>query len=768
MGRYSGTPLNRMKKNYLAFLSLLVLITSFGCKHKEIPSDTGSDADVLELIDAMTVQEKAGQMTQLNLDMVCIGEIYQLHEPHRIDSAKLRKAVVEYHVGSILNCGGHSYPRSQWLEIIRSIQEVATTETRLKIPVLYGIDAIHGANYVSEATLFPHQLAQAATFNPELTRQTAEITAYETRAAGIPWNFSPVLDVARNPLWSRYFETYGEDPYVCSVFGQACIRGYQGAKTYPVAPDHVAACMKHFLGYSGARTGKDRTPAYIPERELREIYLPSFRAAIEAGALSIMINSGELNGVPVHADHTILTDLLRHELRFEGVAVTDWEDVIKLHANHRVAPNLKEAVYMAVMAGIDMCMVPNDYDFTRYLVELVQEGRIPESRLDVSVERILRLKQRLGILRKAAIPSVQDFPEFGSAEHAALAKSVALEAITLLSNPGDILPLSQEARILVTGPAAHSMTMLNGAWSRTWQGTDSSFDDTTRLTIVEAIRKRAGSTVTYAEGCTTDSLTNISDAERLATSCDVIVACIGEKPSTEKPGDIQDLTLPAAQVELVQRLLGTGKPVVLVLVENRPLIVREIAESCSAVVMAYQPGDFGGEAIADILMGITNPSGKLPFTYPRYVNDLILYDHKQTEAVDPGFGFHAFRPQWPFGHGLSYSDIEYSGISLSHDTLTSADTLDVRVTIRNLSERDTRESVLLFIRDDYASITPPVRKLRDFTKVDIRAGQQREVHFRITRDDLAFIGKAMKPVTEEGHFTIMLGSSSQTFYFNAR
>ncbi|MFM7618215.1 MAG: glycoside hydrolase family 3 protein [Bacteroidota bacterium] len=435
----------------------------------------------------MTIEEKVGQMTQLNLDVICEGEIYKLVEPHHIQQDKLEKAILNYHVGSILNCGGHAYPLTQWHEIIGSIQKMATTESRLKIPVLYGIDAIHGANYVTGSTLFPQQLAQAATFNSSLTEEAGRITAYETRAAGIPWNFSPVLDVGRNKNWSRFFETFGEDPYVCSVFGSALVRGYQGGNGSVVDDQHVAACMKHFLGYSGTRTGFDRTPAIISDIELREIYRPSFQAAIDAGALTVMINSGEINGIPVHANPEILIDLLRTEMGFKGLAVTDWEDIIKLVNNHRVAADLKEATYLAVMAGIDMCMVPNDYDFTTYLIELVKEGRISEKRLDVSVRRILETKNKLGLFENAMPPGIVTFSEFASDKHKAAALRTAEESITLLENHLDILPLKTDAKIFVTGPAANSMTILNGAWTRTWQGTDAQFDDASKNTIYEAL-----------------------------------------------------------------------------------------------------------------------------------------------------------------------------------------------------------------------------------------------------------------------------------------
>jgi beta-glucosidase len=703
----------------------------------------------------MTIEEKVGQMTQLNLDVICEGEIYKLVEPHHIQQDKLEKAILNYHVGSILNCGGHAYPLTQWHEIIGSIQKMATTESRLKIPVLYGIDAIHGANYVTGSTLFPQQLAQAATFNPSLTEEGGRITAYETRAAGIPWNFSPVLDVGRNKNWSRFFETFGEDPYVCSVFGSALVRGYQGGNGSVVDDQHVAACMKHFLGYSGTRTGFDRTPAIISDIELREIYRPSFQAAIDAGALTVMINSGEINGIPVHANPEILIDLLRTEMGFKGLAVTDWEDIIKLVKNHRVAADLKEATYLAVMAGIDMCMVPNDYDFTTYLIELVKEGRISEKRLDISVRRILETKNKLGLFENAIPPSIATFSEFASEKHKAAALRTAEESITLLENHLDILPLKKDAKIFVTGPAANSMTMLNGAWTRTWQGTDAQFDDASKNTIYEALLSK-NKNVVFEEGCGLEKWIGADEAIEKARNSDVIVVCVGELPSTELPGNIYDLELPQAQQDYVKRLKLTGKPVVLVLVENRPRIVREAVNGCRAVVMAYQPGDFGGDALANILFGDVNPSGKLPFTYPKYQVGTSTYDHKYTETFDKNFGNNAFQPQWEFGHGLSYSTIEYSNLSVSCE-----DEITVKVNVQNRSDRAAKESVLLFVTDEVASITPAVKKLKAFEKIELAPNEMKEVVFRLNKKDFEFIGADAEPTFEAGFFQITIDQLTQ-------
>lgn len=756
-----------MLKSTLRFFSIIVLVAmNVSCssqkkvaKEKSVASEH-KDVNIDYYISSMTIEEKVGQMTQLNLDVVCEGEIYKLVEPHHLNSEKLRKALVEYHVGSILNCGGHAYPLEQWHELIGGIQKVALNETRLKIPVLYGIDAIHGANYVMGSTLFPQQLAQAATFNPTLTEEGGRITAYETRAAGIPWNFSPVLDVGRNKSWSRFFETFGEDPYVCSVFGSALVRGYQGGKGAKVDNVHVAACMKHFLGYSATRTGFDRTPAIISDIELREIYRPSFQAAIDEGALTVMINSGEINGIPVHANSKILIDLLRTEMGFKGLAVTDWEDVIKLVKNHRVAVDLKEATYMAVMAGIDMCMVPNDYDFTKYLIELVKEGRISEERLNVSVRRILETKEKLGLFQNCMPPSEHAFPLFASKQHQEAALHTAEESITLLENHLDILPLKKDAKIFVTGPAANSMTLLNGAWTRTWQGTDAQFDDVSKNTIYEALLSK-NKNVVFEEGCGLEKMTKGNEAFEKAKTADAIVVCVGELPSTEIPGNINDLALPQAQQEFVKLMQSTGKPVVLVLVENRPRIVRDVVDGCSAVVMAYQPGDFGGDALANILFGDVNPSGKLPFTYPKYEIGTSTYDHKYTETFDRDFGNKGFQPQWEFGHGLSYSNVQYENLQVSYESEAMGGEIFVRVDVINPSERSVKESVLLFATDEVASITPAVKKLKAFQKIELAPKQRRTVEFSLSKSSLEFIGKDAKPIFEPGAFQFHIGSLSQ-------
>ncbi|MDA0973458.1 MAG: glycoside hydrolase family 3 C-terminal domain-containing protein [Bacteroidetes bacterium] len=730
------------------------------------PQDLSEDK-LKALIADMTIEEKVGQMTQLNLDVISVGEVYNLKEPHELDMEKLRHALVDKHTGSILNVGGHAYSLEHWQEIITEIQKVATTKTRQRIPIIYGIDAIHGANYIMEGTLFPQPLAQAATWNPQQVKRCAEITAYETRASGVPWNFSPVLDLGRQPLWSRMFETYGEDVTLAKAMGNACIEGYQGEDASD--PERVSACMKHFLGYSWSFSGKDRTPVYMHERQLRQYFLPTFEAAIDQGALSVMINSGELNGIPVHADYDILTKLLREELGYDGVAVTDWEDIMKLRDNHKVAATLKEAVKMAVMAGIDMSMTPNDYSFTDLLIELVKEGEVPESRLDESVYRILLMKQRLGLFEDPYYFDTHDYSLVGSKAHDDVNYATACQAITLLKNENNTLPLRTDMpeKILVTGPGANSLSLLNGAWSRTWQGTETKYDDESKYTVVEAMQDRLLDKVVHIESCSLDVLDEegLESIKSRASEFTQIVVCLGELPATEIPGNIDDLTLEMAQLEMVKELSTLNLPMTAVLLFNRPRIISSIEPMLDAIVMAYNPGDEGGLAIADVLTGKVNPSGRLPITYPRHVNDLITYDHKYTEQFDNDFSKNAYDPQYPFGHGLSYSTVSYSGLKLSTDTLEIGQDLTVTISVKNESKTyDHDEVIMLFVNDRVASITPSVRKLRAFDRVSIPKGAAKEVSLTISSDDLKFVGQDLTWIAEEGWFEVEVGGMKTELY----
>lgn len=748
-----------MKLHSLFFI-LAGSIMLFSCN--DMPSKKGDsdssnaklDPDLMALIDSMSIEEKVGQMTQINLDLISVGEVFNLKEPHELAPEKLKKAIHEYHVGSFLNVGGHAYSLEHWRSIITDIQTEALS-SRLQIPIVYGIDAIHGANYLVEGTLFPQPLAQAATFNPDLVEQIAAATAYETKASGITWNFSPVLDVARQPLWSRVFETYGEDVMLASEMGKAAFRGYQGDN--PADPEKLGGCMKHFLGYSAPWTGRDRTPVYLADIQLREYYLPTFEAAIKENALSVMINSGELNGIPVHADKSILTDLLRDELGFDGVAVSDWEDIIKLHRFHKVAPSLKEAVAMSINAGLDMSMVPNDYEFCDLLIELVQEGRISEDRLNESVYRILKMKKRMGLFETPLPFEKHKYPNVASVDHINLAYNTAAEAITLLKNEGNVLPIKTSTSLTLIGKGANSLIHLNGSWSRTWQGIETEWDDDSKLTIKEAIDSVFKNT-TYLN----DSIDLPALMQQLRNQEEVIVV-MSEDPSTEKPGDINNLNYEQEQIELVKNIANLGyKPIVL-LIQNRPRIISEIEGLAKAIVLCYQPSDNGAMAIADMLSGVICPSGRLPITYPRYTNALLTYDHKTTERLDIDFSMNAFQPQYEFGHGLSYADFEYSNLTLSDSSLSKGEKLEVTVTVTNQSDIMADHSVLLFVTDEYASITPSVKRLKAFDKQRFNPRESKTITFSLEPHELAFVNAAGKWIAEAGQFSLHIEELSSSF-----
>jgi len=592
-----------------------------------------------DLLKRMTLEEKVGQMTQLALAMVITGR----DQDAKIDPAKLEKAIVKYGVGSILNVSDQALTVDKWHEIIGQIQTAATKKTRLGIPMIYGIDSIHGANYVRGATLFPQEIGMAATFNPELMKRAAEIAAIETRAAAIPWSFSPVLDLGRNPLWPRFWETFGEDPYLAKVMGVAFVRGLEGSDVS--ADTQVASSLKHYMGYSFPLTGRDRTPAWIPENYLREYFLPTFDAAVKAGARTIMVNSGEINGVPGHINHHILTDILRTELGFKGFVVSDWEDIKKLVTTWRIAADEKEATRLAVLAGIDMSMVPNDYSFADHLVALVKEGAVPQSRIDEAVRRILRVKFELGLFEKP-MPDASLKAKFGLPEYREASLAAARESITLLKNNNNVLPLSKNTKVLITGPTSDSLVSMNNGWTWVWQGSEESLYPTDRPTIRKAIEAKVGaSNVTFVQGTKItrgpgpsngtptdqEQEVDIAAAVRAAQNVDVVVLALGEGSYCETPGNITDLTIGEPQIKLAEAIKAVGKPVVMVLVEGRPRIINRIADGASAILMAYNPSDEGGRAIADILFGDANPSGRLPFTYPRTPNGLINYDHNPSK-----------------------------------------------------------------------------------------------------------------------------------------
>ncbi|QXD15450.1 glycoside hydrolase family 3 C-terminal domain-containing protein [Rhodocaloribacter litoris] len=718
---------------------------------------------VEELLKRMTLEEKVGQMTQLTLQAVARAQPAQGAGDRlvELDPEKLREVLVTYHVGSLLNVVDHAQPLAHWQRLITQIQDVATQATRLGIPVIYGIDAVHGANYLIGGTLFPHNIGLAATFDTSLAYRAGRITTFETRASGIPWNFAPVLDLGRQPLWPRFYETFGEDVLLASAMGAATIRGFQAVPPGGLAP--VAACAKHYVGYSAPASGKDRTTALIPERTLREYFLPPFRAAVEAGVKTVMVNSGDVNGIPVHASRYLLTDVLRGELGFEGVVVTDWEDIVKLHTVHRTAASIKEATRQALEAGIDMSMTPYDVRFYHDVLALVREGVLSEERIDDSVRRILRLKFELGLFRDPYPPAVPE-AAIHTADFEATALEVARRSLTLLENEGDLLPLRPGSRVLVTGPAAHSLTALNGGWTYTWQGRDASLFPG-KPTLLEALRERLGEErVVYVPGTTFDAVLDLEAAAAVARTVDVAVVAVGEDAYAEKPGDLDDLALPEAQRALVQAVTATGTPVVLVLVEGRPRLLGRAADAATAVLMAYWPGMEGGRAIAEVLAGDANPSGKLPFTYPRHPHDLLPYDHPVSSSFNIWLNEQtAFRPQWPFGHGLSYTTFSYEDLRVERSTLSLTDTLYVHVTVRNTGDRAGWETVLLFVADEYASVAPPVRRLRAFRPVHLEPGQARPVTFSVPVHDLAFVGPENTRVVEPGTFRVEVGPLSDRF-----
>ena len=761
-----------MYKIYFFVISLLFL---FSCQKDSTSSllDSKTEDHINSLIDDMTIKEKVGQTCQITLDAILKKDtLGVLLEPHEIDQEKLNIALINYNVGSILNVSNHTFSLKKWHNIIDIIQATALN-TNHKIPIIYGVDAIHGATYIQNSTLFPQEIGLAATWDTSHARIMAEITAYETRASGVPWNFSPVLDLGRNPIWSRFFETLGEDVYLAKTMGKSIIMGYQGNTN--IDKYHVAACLKHFVGYSVPSSGRDRTPALIPNRSLEELHLPTFKEAIDAGALTVMINSGEVNGIPGHANKYLLTDILKDKWGFTGFTVSDWEDLINLHNMAQTDSTLKDAIATAVNAGVDMSMVPNNPEYKSYcklFIELVNEERISESRLDDAVRRILRVKSHLGLLNKTRIPFTNDYSDFGSDKHKKASYNAASESITLLKNK-DLLPLSTENKILLIGPTANSLNCLNGAWTHTWQGVDENYNND-YPTIKDVIEDRftkvnyfEGSKMIMKDGDEHDiPSSDLQNAVNSAKSSDVAIVCLGELPSTERPGDIFTLDLPEEQQLIVKELSKTGIPIILVLVEGRPKIIREIEPLSDAILQAYLPGDQGANAIADVLVGNVNPSGKLPYTYPRYNGVIMHYDHKQSELLNANtWEDNYYNPQWDFGFGLSYTTFEYSNMKLNSKSINSDNELLVSVDIKNTGNVIGKEVVQLYTRDHYATISPSLKKLKRFTKIELKPSEVRTVNFTISSDDLKFYGIDNNWIVEEGKFSVIINELIKDFNF---
>ena len=731
------------------------------------------------MLKLMTLDEKVGQMTQINLTVIAKGpNKWSSSFPLEIDPKKTKKAIVDYKVGSVLNTINNTAQKPKvWFKTISDIQSYAIDSTEMKIPIIYGIDAIHGTTYTDGATMFPQQITTAASWNPENAYNMALVCAYETRASSIPWNFSPVLDLGLDPRFPRQFETFGEDPLMVERFGDAMIKGYQGEKNDVSNKYNVAACMKHFVGYQAVISGKDRTPAYIPDNVLSEYHIEPFKKAIESGAKTIMINSGLINGFPVHADYNLMINVLRNKLGFQGVILTDWEDIRKLHDRDKVAKNQREAIKIAINAGIDMSMVPYEYEhFIKNLKSLVEEGEVSIERIDDAVKRILKLKLELDLFNNP-VTNYEEYDDFGSKKHHQLAYKSASESITLLKNNDDILPLKGNSRILVTGPNGNNMRTLNGAWTYSWQGELTDDFAGEYNTIYESIRNTYGSNnVKYIPGVSYRKDANYYDMDEIdiqkavneARRSDYIILCLGENTYTEKPGDLNDLNIHRLQSKLALELSKTGKPIILILNLGRPRLISDIEPLMSAVVNVYLPGNFGADALADILSGKVNPSGKLPYTYPAYPNSLLPYYYKPSEVQNNAQGAYNYVGEvnnlYDFGYGLSYSDFKYSKLSVNKDTFNTDENINIGVSITNDSDIDGYETVQLYSSDQYASITPDVKRLRDFTKIHIKAGETKAVSFSLPVSELEFYNINNIPVVEEGKFKISINTLIKEIY----
>ncbi len=756
-----------MKLNrILTFSAAAALLASCCCRTQEvdpaIPRDAEIESKVENLLKKMTLEEKVGQMTQLNATAVAKG----------IDITEAGiKAIKEYKIGSVLNTPGDvAQSPEDYNKFITELNRLSM-ET-MGIPCLYGLDHIHGTSYVAGGTLFPQEINIAATFNREHAYNMGKVTAYESRAANVPWTFSPTMDLGRNPEWPRMWESFGEDAYVNAQMAVAEVHGMQGDDPNHVGPYNIAACAKHFMGYGVPVTGQDRTPSSIAASELREKHFEPFKEAMQAGALTIMVNSASNNGVPFHCNTELLTQWVKEDLNWDGMIVTDWADILNLYTRERVASSAKEAVKLAINAGIDMSMVPYDCQFAVDLKELVEEGEVPMSRIDDAVRRILRLKYRLGLFDRPDT-RLEDYPEFGGEAHARLAYEAAVESQVLLKNNG-ILPLRKDIRILLTGPNANSMRTLNGGWSYTWQGHGASLPHFTERfnTIYEALSQKFDN-ITYVPGVEYDLMTpnwkhdedtGIKEAVKAARRSDVIIACIGENSYCETPGNDNDLNLSANQKQLVKALAATGRPVILILNEGRPRIINDIEPLATAVVDVLLPGNYGADALASLLCGEENFSGKLPFTYPKYTNKFAVYDYKPSEnqtTMSGSYNYNAVMDvQWPFGHGMSYTAFEYSDMTVSAAEFAADDVLKVTVDVTNVGPRAGKESVLLFSSDLYASSTPDVRRLRAFDKIELASGETKTVEFEVTAKDLAFVDYYGKWTLETGDFILSCGNQS--------
>lgn len=736
-----------------------------------IPRDPDVERQVDRILSGMTLEEKIGQMLQINIDVVGGYARTENGFAWDLDRAKVDSLVRIYKVGSFLNAPGRAASQEQWTRWIKTFNDISVEH--IGVPTLYGLDHNHGVTYALGGTLFPQPINIGASFNVDLVREMAEVTAYESRATDCPWVFNPVVDLGRDPRWSRIWESFGESPVVNARMVEAEVKAYQGEDPNHIDKYHVATSVKHYFGYGAPFTGKDRTPAYLSPQMLREKYFAPFKAAAEAGALTMMVNSASINGMPLHASYEYLTKWLKEDLNWDGMLVTDWSDINNLYTREKVAKDKKDAIRIAINAGIDMSMDPYNVDFCGMLKELVDEGAVKMSRIDDAVRRILRVKVRLGLLDKPDTDPA-DYPLYGSDEFAAKALRAAEESEVLLKNEGGILPLAPGARILLTGPNANQMRCLNGGWSYTWQGSNIEDMASKYNTIYEAFCAKFGaSNVILEQGVRYNERGNYYDeivdgfgkAVAAASRADVIVACIGENSYCETPGNLTDLTLSANQRELVKALARTGKPIVLVLNGGRPRIVAEIEPLASAVVDILLPSNYGGDALANLLSGEANFSAKLPYTYPREINSLANYDYKVSEEVATMGGAYDYDAkvslQWPFGYGLSYTSFEYSNLRVDKASFGPSDVLNVSVDVKNTGSRAGKEAVLLYSSDLVASLVPDNRVLRAFDKVEIAPGQTVTVSFSLPASDLAFVGEDGKWILEEGDFILKAGQLTQ-------
>lgn len=762
-------------KKILLSISMLALAYTASANVPVIKSDPKIEAQVEQTLKKLTLEEKIGQMMELVTDLFGANDkngVFYIDE-HKTDSILSR-----YKIGSILNAPNTCAPTAkQWEKYISQIQKISMK--RIGIPCVFGLDQNHGSTYTQGGTLFPQNINVAATFNREIARRSAEATAYETRAVSIPWTYSPTVDLGRDARWPRIWENFGEDCYLSSEMGKAMVYGFQGEDPNNIDQYHIATSMKHFMGYGVPWTGKDRTPAYISPADLREKHFAPFLAGLQAGALTVMVNSASVNGMPMHANKEFLTGWLKEETGWDGVLITDWADINNLYTREMVAKDKKDALRIAINAGIDMIMEPYSCDACGYLIELVKEGKIPMSRIDDACRRVLRMKYRLDLFKNPT-QKLKNYPKFGGEEFAKLALEGATESMVLLKNKGNILPLQHGKKILLTGPNANQMRCLDGGWSYTWQGHRADEFAGKYNTIYEAFCNEYGKEnvilnqgVTYNEKGKywEENEPQIQGAVDAAKNVDVIVACIGENSYTETPGNLTDLWLSENQRNLVKELAKTGKPVVLVLNEGRPRLIADIEPLAQGIIDILIPGNMGGDALVGLVSGKSNFSGKMPYTYPKEINSLANYDFKKSEEVGTMEGAYDYNAkitqQWGFGYGLSYTSYQYSNLKVSQSDFSHGDIIKVSVDVKNTGKVAGKESVLLFSSDLIASMVPDGRRLRAFDKIELQPGETKTVTFDLNADDLAFVGYDGKWVLEEGDFKLMIADQSTDIYCTA-